>query len=95
MLICIYIYINIYRYIYILRLNLSRFPPNTRVPIIPSLQIRGKPSPFTYVLYYDIRVYHQHHRFQSSGWTAHQRVTGNIYTGYERKPSGSGGGAIR
>ena len=27
-----------------------------------------------------IRVYQQYHRLQSSGWTAHQRVTGHIST---------------
>ena len=26
-------------------------------------------------------MYHQRHRLQSSGWTAHQRVTGHISTG--------------
>ena len=40
----------------------------------------GKSSPFIYILYYDIQAYHQHHRLQSSGWTAHQRVTVNIST---------------
>ena len=37
---------------------------------------------------------HQRHCFQSSGWTAHQHVTGHIFTGYDPKCSGSGGGAI-
>ena len=27
-------------------------------------------------------MYHQHHCLHSSGWTAHQRVTGHISTGY-------------
>ena len=52
-------------------------------------------SPFIYDLYYNIRAYHQRHRLQSIGWTAHQRVTEHISTGYEPKSSGSGGGAIR
>ena len=36
--------------------------------------------PITYVLYQDIRLVHQHHRIQSSGWIAYQRVMGNIST---------------
>ena len=35
-------------------------------------------------------MYHQRHRLQSSGWTAHKRVTGHILTGYESISSGSG-----
>ena len=54
----------------------------------------GKSSPFIYILYYDIQAYHQHHRLQSSVWTAHQRVTGYISTGYEPKSSWSGGGVL-
>ena len=39
-------------------------------------------------------MYHQRYCLQSIGWTAHQYVTGYIYTGYEPKYSGSGGGVI-
>ena len=38
----------------------------------------GKLSSFTYVLYQDIRLFHQRHHLQSSGWTAHKHVTGHI-----------------
>ena len=50
--------------------------------------------PFTYVLYEDIQAYHQRHRLQSSGWTAHQRVTGYVSTGYKPKSFGSGGSVL-
>ena len=51
--------------------------------------------PFTYVLYYDIQLYDQRHRLQSSGRTAHQHVNGYISTGCEPKSSRSGGGDVR
>ena len=38
-------------------------------------------------------LFNQLHRLQSSGWTAHQRVTGHNSTGHEPMSSGSGGGA--
>ena len=38
-----------------------------------------------------VSAYHQYYRLQSSGWTAHLRVTGYITTGYEPKSSGSSG----
>ena len=40
-------------------------------------------------------MYHQRHHLQSSGWMAHQHVTGYIFTGYEPKSSGLGGGAVQ
>ena len=40
-------------------------------------------------------MFHQLHCLQSSGWTAHQRVTGHISKGHKPKSSGSGRGAIR
>ena len=36
--------------------------------------------PFTYVLYHEIRMFHQCYHLQSIGYTAHQRVMGHIYT---------------
>ena len=40
-------------------------------------------------------MYNQLHLLHSSGWTAYERMTGHISTGYETKSSGLGGGAIR
>ena len=45
--------------------------------------------PFTYVLYQDIYLFYQHHRLQSSVWTAHQHVMGHISMGHEPKSSRS------
>ena len=38
---------------------------------------------------------HQNHRLQSSGWMAHQHVTGNISTGGDPKSSRLGGSSIQ
>ena len=40
-------------------------------------------------------MFHQHHHLQSSGWTAHQSVTGYISTGYKLNSSRSGRGDIQ
>ena len=40
----------------------------------------GNLSPFAYILYQNIHLFHQRHHLQSSGWTAHQGVTGHIST---------------
>ena len=37
-------------------------------------------DPFAYNTYQDIQAEHQYHHLQSSGWTAHQSVTGHIST---------------
>ena len=57
--------------------------------------MQGKLLHFAYVLYQDILLFHQHHRTQFSGWTAHQRMTGYISTDHNPKYSESGGGAIQ
>ena len=56
--------------------------------------MQGKSSSFAYEPTTTYEFIFEYHRLQSSGWTAHLRVTGHISTGYDPKSSGSGGGIL-